>query len=422
MRRLVVQVRRGEGERVMQLASEHEAANFTLQPATGSDGELDLVTAYLTNRSVGPFIDAISDIPEMRATLTPRGVIALEPPAGKAPGETIDIEFRSPIEILLAGLQSVGSWRGFLSYAALAGVVAWIGLYTGTVYLLTAAMLLAPFAGPAMNLAIGTARGDAALIRKSLGRYFAALGVTIAVAAILSLLMGQQIATPQMVERSQVSSVALLLALAAGAAGALNVAQSERSSLVSGAAVGILVAASLAPPAGLTGMALVIGEPEMAASGFFVLLLQLVGINLSGAVVFRIVGISSEGTRYERGRRWLFPLTTGLTIAGLVALLTIQFWQEPYLIRSSLAQDAASDVREAIDQSGVASVVEANVRFTRADVEEQHSLLVELFLQKRNPDASEQEVRERINQIVGQTLRQRNLTPLTSIHLVEPAR
>lgn len=54
-----------------------------------------------------------------------------------------------------------------------------------------------------------------------------------------------------MLQNSQISIAAVLLPLAAGAAGALNLFQSERSSLVSGAATGMLVAASLAPPAGI---------------------------------------------------------------------------------------------------------------------------------------------------------------------------
>jgi uncharacterized membrane protein len=137
--------------------------------------------------------------------------------------------------------QSVGSWKGFLGYAAVAGFVVWIGLYTNTTYLLVAAMLIAPFAGPAMNVAIATARGDRQLLWRSIVRYFAALAVTIAVAAALSLILRQDIATSLMIERSQISSVAVLLPLAAGAAGALNLVQSDRSSLVSGAATGMYV-------------------------------------------------------------------------------------------------------------------------------------------------------------------------------------
>ncbi|MDV2994536.1 MAG: hypothetical protein N4J56_004190 [Chroococcidiopsis sp. SAG 2025] len=97
--------------------------------------------------------------------------------------------------------------------------------------------------------------------------------------------------------------MAVLLSLAAGAAGALNLVQSQRSSLVSGASVGMLVAASLAPPAGLVGMAVAIGRWDMATSGLFVLLLQLVGINLTAAILFRVFGLSVQGSRYRRGKQ-----------------------------------------------------------------------------------------------------------------------
>ena len=127
----------------------------------------------------------------------------------------------------------MGSWTGFLGYATAAGVVAWIGLFTNTVYLLTAAMLIAPYAGPAMNAAIATARGDAGLLQRNLLRYLASLALTITVAGVLSLLSRQQVATEQMVQVSQLSSTSVLLPLVAGAAGALNLVQSERNSLVS---------------------------------------------------------------------------------------------------------------------------------------------------------------------------------------------
>ena len=203
------------------------------------------------------------DLPDLSFTLLPTGVMALHPPANAAAEQVTKVEERSPIEIFLSGLQSTGSWKGFLSYAALAGVIVWIGLYTNTIYLLVAAMLLAPFAGPAMNTALATARGDLQLLRQSILRYFAALSVTIAVTALLSWMLQQQYATNLMLDGSQISSVAVLIPLAAGAAGALSLIQSDRSSLVSGAATGMLVAASLAPPAGIVGMGAAIGRWDL---------------------------------------------------------------------------------------------------------------------------------------------------------------
>jgi uncharacterized hydrophobic protein (TIGR00271 family) len=320
-------------------------------------------------------------------------------------------------------LQSVGSWRGFLSSAAAAGVVVWIGLFTNTVYLLVAAMLIAPFAGPAMQVAMGTARGDTGLIRRGLLRYFASLAVTIVLGAALTLLFQQEIATQQMVQTSEISSVAVLLPLAAGAAGALNLVQSDRNSLVSGAAVGMLVAASLAPPAGLIGMAAAIGRWEMAQSGIFLLALQLLAINLSGAAVFRLYGLSAQGARYSRGKPGVFPLAVLVTLVGLSGVLWWQFRAVPNLQRSTLAERAAVEVQQAVNESGLVHLVEANVRFTRARIEGQNTLLGVLYIQRREDITLPEEViRRRLTHAVQERLNQQfqNITPVVSVNILNP--
>ena len=245
MRQLTVRVPRGSGEKVLAAARDHGGANLAGMEATAEGKPFDLVLAHVPNAQVGPLLDALEGEPDLHVTLLPQGVITLRPPASEAPDQATDVDPRSPVEVFLGGLQSVGSWTAFLGYAVAAGIVVWVGLFTNTVYLLTAAMLIAPFAGPAMNAALATARGDATLLGRALGRYFAALAVTISVAGALSLVLGQHVATNMMVSTSTLSSVAVLLPIVAGAAGALNLCQSERSSLVSGAATGMLVAALL---------------------------------------------------------------------------------------------------------------------------------------------------------------------------------
>jgi uncharacterized hydrophobic protein (TIGR00271 family) len=256
MRQLLIQVPRGTGEEVLEIAQKYDGANLAQFQVTGSDGAIDLAIIHVSNSKVEGLLGELEDLPELHVTLIPRGVMPLQPPAFEAPEQVTNVEPRSPIEIFLAGLQSVGSWKGFLGYAAVAGVVVWIGLFTNTNYLLVAAMLIAPFAGPAMNVAIATARGDITLLKRSLIRYFAALGVAIVIGWLLSLILQQQVITELMLATNTVSAVAVLIPLVSGTAGALNLVQSERSSLVSGAAAGMLVSVSLAPPAALVGMAI----------------------------------------------------------------------------------------------------------------------------------------------------------------------
>lgn len=423
MRQLFVQVPKGYGKAVLEIAKVCNGTNLAQVEATGVERSLDLVLIHISNGNVEELLDKLQDLPDLSFTLLPSGIMALHPPATQAAQQVTNVELRSPVEVFLSGLQSVGSWKGFLGYAALAGVVVWIGLYTNTIYLLTAAMLIAPFAGPAMNVALATARGDRQLLGRSLLRYFAALGVTIAVAALLSLVFQQAIATPQMVERSQISTVAMLLPLAAGAAGALNLVQSERSSLVSGAATGMLVAASLAPPAGILGMALAIGRWDMVTGGVFLLVLQLCGINLSAALLFRCLGLSTQGARYTRGKKAVFPLALTATVLALIGLLVWQLTTSPNLQRASLAQRANAIVQQVVEQEPAAQLVEANVRFTRSTIPEQNTLLSVVYVQ-RSPDTttSNSVIRDRLTQAIQMQLQEKglNVTPLVSVNVLEP--
>lgn len=420
MRRLIVRVPGGNGQTVADIARECGACDISVATAQdGSDGRLDLVTFNIDNAGLEQVLGRIDDVPDPHVTFDPRGVIALRPPAGQAASQVIEVGPRSPIEVYLSGLQSVGSWRAFLGYAAAAGIVVWIGLYTERIFLLVAAMLIAPFAGPAMNAALATARGDLTLFWRSLLRYVAALSVAILIAFLLSLLFGQKIATGLMVAESQISSVALLLPLVAGGAGALNLCQSERNSLVSGAATGMLVAASLAPPAGIFGIALAIGEWPMVKSAAFLLLLQIAGINIAGAAVFGIYGIDPTGARLKRGRKSMPLLFAGASLVVLAALFTWQMVTSPDLERSSIAQRAAQDVRQLVDSSGLAKAVKVDAQFTRADIPGQHSLLVTGYIQVDKGDG--ERVKKRLEAAIKDKLRQdHEVDPLADLTVVAP--
>ncbi|GAX45883.1 hypothetical protein NIES4075_69040 [Tolypothrix sp. NIES-4075] len=422
MRQLIIQVPRGNGKAVIDIAKSHNGSNLARFEGNAEE-PIDVVIVHVSNREVGKVLEELQDLPKVHITLIPTGVIALQPPASEAPQQVVDVEERSPIEIFLSGLQSVGSWQGFLGYASLAGFVVWIGLYTNTTYLLVAAMLIAPFAGPAMNTAIATAWGDRKLLGRSILRYFAALAVTIATTWLLSLILRQEIPTSLMLDSSQISAVAVILPLVAGAAGALTLVQSDRSSLVSGAATGMLVAASLAPPAGIVGMASAIGRWDMAISGLFLLFLQLCGINFSAALLFRVFGLSPQATRYQRGKKRVFTIALTITVIALALLLTWQFSHSPNLQRSSLAQRANAQVQKTVEQVGLAKLVESNVRFTRSNIEDQDTLLSVVYVQRQpQVTASNEEISSRLTQsIQAQLLKQDlNVTPLVDVKVLEP--
>ncbi|HEX2280232.1 MAG TPA: DUF389 domain-containing protein [Thermomicrobiales bacterium] len=425
MRLVILQVPRGEGDNVLKAAGQHSGVNSASFQSTDIDGNpIDQVVVHLPNDEVGPFLNDVEPVPDLRASLLPSGVVPIRPPSSEIADQAVDVSPRSAFEIFVSGLQSIGSWKGFLGYAGIAGVVVWLALFTNTSYLLVAAMLIAPFVGPAMNAALASARGDLNLLWHSILRYFSALGVTIATAAILSFAFRQETATQMMGETANISTTAVLLPIAAGAAGALNLSQSERSSLVPGAAAGMLVAASLAPPAGITGMGAVIGEWDMVVSGLFLLGLQLVGINLAGAAVFRLFGLRAEGPRLERGRSGVVWGSFALAAIALALFMLVQFGSgSPDFQRATLEQRARSSVLTAVNANPDIEPVQLDVSFTRADIPGQNALLVELYIQPSgNVDASDEDLRQEVTTLAQQSILEQNfnVTPLVAVTVVKP--
>ncbi len=418
MRQLIIKVSKGKGIEVKKKAQEHNGKNISIQSADSGD----LVTLYLSNNEVSDFIADINHLDEAEISMAPRGFITLYPPQGKAPDQVTDVTYRSPIEIFLGGVQSVGSKTGLLVYSVAGAILVWVGLYTGTSYLLVAAMLVAPFAGPAMNAALAAASGKVGLLKRSLIRYFMAIGTGVLVAYLLSLFVDQQHATPMMVAVSQVSQITVLLPLVAGVAGGINLIQSERDSLVSGAAVGMLVAASLAPPTGLIGMALHFGNWQLVRSGVFLLILQLAGIQLSAALVFRYLGdISVKGVRFADGKEYVFKLSLAISGLVLAGLLYWQFSRQPGLQKSSLNTQITEVMHTALSEIKDVESIEVNARFTRGTLPDLNPVICELYLYNRNPELTDEQVKKMVSTLLYKRIKEEriNADPMFNITVLD---
>ncbi len=426
VRQLIIQIPCGYGQKVLDLAVAYDGSNLSLTPAKGKSGPIETVFGLIPNRKVGELLERLEEtLPEAEVMLLPRAALSVQLPTDDIPDEIASVQPRSSLEVFLEGVQSIGSWPSFLIYSLIAGIIVWIGLYTNSVFLLVASMLIAPFGGPAMNVAIASARGDLTLLKRSLLRYFIGLLTMMSTTFLLSFLFRQTVATAQMVSVSEISATAMLLPLAGGVVGAMQLVQSERSSLVSGTAIGMLVAAALAPPAGLVGMAMAIGQPEMALNGIFLLLLQLAGINIACATVFRLYGVNPAEAVYARGKKKVFPAAIALSTLALTLLLAwqFQFTESPDLLRSSRTQRAAAVIQQALEDDPFVHLVETDVSFTRASIPDQNTLLSNVYVQpKDNQEITAEETSRRLTEEIQQELIKEgfNVTPLVNVTLLKP--
>lgn len=387
MRQVLLQVPHGTGDELMGPARELGAATLTRLEGTSGDGDpVDVFVMTVPNAAVDELIDRADALGAIEASIPASGAYAFEPPADEPPQQLLDITPRSAYEVVLAGQQAAGSWKGFLTYSAVAGAVVWLGLFTETIYLLTASMLIAPFAGPAMNTAIALVSGRPGQLRHALLRYAAGIGLTAAVASGLTFAFGQETVTSLMASVLTITIAAVLLPLAAGTAGAMFQLQSEHSSLISGAAVGLLVAASLAPPAGGLGIALALGRYDLAVHAVFLIGLQLTGITASATAVLVLYGIRPGSGRFRHDRTRLLRAGWALAAFLTAGLVALQLAVAPYLSQGTEARDSTAIVDRVLAGQPAIQVLSVDPRVAPATPGDRPRILVQVMVE-RSPSA-----------------------------------
>ena len=418
MRQLILKIPKGHKEEVLNTVEEFKGKNTIFLP----NEEQDVFIIFLPNRTVNNFLKRIDEFQEPEINLIPRGVITLYPPASESPDQVADVQPKSPLEIYLGGIQSVGSVKGLIGYSFAAGIIVWIGLYTTTVYLLVAAMLVAPFAGPAMNAALATAAGKMPLLKSSLQRYLIAIGIGIVASFLMTVIFPLNTLTPLMVEISHVSKVAIFLPLISGFAGAINIVQSERDSLVSGAAVGILVAASLAPPVGLIGAGIYLMDWEVVWSSVFRVVLQLLGIHLAATLVFYFFGkVTPRGVRFLKGNKMMTYITSAIVILGIGGMMFWQFSQPPFLRKASMNTELTEGLDRELNKMDYIQVINKDVSFTNTMINGNPTVSYNVTVLPKDSTISEKALKDQIIQHLKNNLhyQDENIYEVYQINIAE---
>ena len=200
----------------------------------------------------------------------------------------------------------------YVLLVTLSAVVAAIGLVRGDVAIIIGAMVIAPFLGPNVALALSTTLADTKLaVRAALSNVVGVL-LAVGIGVAVGFAFGISPALPQVAPRTHVGLGDIVLALAAGGAGVLALPAGVAAVLV-----GVMIAVALLPPIVTFGMLLGSGHLAAASGALLLTVTYLIGINLAGVVTFRIQGVRpSTWWEAERARR-----SSRLSIAAWIALL-----------------------------------------------------------------------------------------------------
>ncbi|HMA87208.1 MAG TPA: TIGR00341 family protein [Burkholderiales bacterium] len=205
----------------------------------------------------------------------------------------------------------------FVVLVVLSTVVAAIGLIEDNVAVIIGAMVIAPLLGPNLALALGTALGDTALIRKSLKSGALGIGLAIALSTIIGIVWPFQLMSRELLARTDVGLDSMALALASGAAAVLSLTTGLSSVLV-----GVMVAVALLPPAAAVGLTMGHGRLDLAAGAALLLAVNVVCVNLASKIVFLVRGVRPR-TWWQKERATRATVTYMLIWAVTLLILVL---------------------------------------------------------------------------------------------------
>jgi len=206
------------------------------------------------------------------------------------------------------------------------------------------AMLIAPLMTPILGAAAGIVNAWQWRVVKSLILIVAGVGAAIALAWIIARWVPALVpldANSQVTSRVNPSLIDMLIALAAGAAGAY----ANVDKRVSNSIAGVAIAVALVPPLGVVGVTLEAGLLGDSLGAFLLFLTNLVSIILAASVVFLLTGFAPYRKMIEK-RSEITAMLRTVVLAALIILVPLSFTAEGILRNAGRQTQAQTIVDE----------------------------------------------------------------------------
>lgn len=222
------------------------------------------------------------------------------------------------------------AWR-FTVMLTLSVLVAVMGLSADSAAVVIGAMLLAPLMQPVLATAACLSMSLVLRSMRSLVKVALATAWCIGIAYAISTILPDVALSDEVLARTRPDVRDLVVALAAGAAGAYATVRRD----VSSSLPGVAVAVALVPPLGTVGISLEAGETDLAFGALLLYVTNLAAIIFAGVMVFIATGFVPPRRLANTGVQLL---AAAVIAFGVVAAIAV-----PLFNRSALVVAAAED-------------------------------------------------------------------------------
>jgi uncharacterized hydrophobic protein (TIGR00271 family) len=232
----------------------------------------------------------------------------------------------------------------FFTMMGLSAAIASFGLLQNSAAVIIGAMLVAPLMAAIFGLSLGVVRGDLRLMRRSASATARGMLLTIAVAAVLTLIIPAPALQSEVLNRIRPTLLDLGVAIASGAAGAYALCRKE----VSASLPGVAIAAALVPPLAVVGIGLARWRADVAGGALLLFFTNLVCVSAAGGLVFLWLGfrpLPGRESRTQVFRRGVIGSVLMLVAVSVpLGILTAESLREAALTRQ-LRQVLGAEIR-----------------------------------------------------------------------------
>lgn len=276
----------GHHDTISSIAEQHGAVDHWLGPVC-EDGR-STVRILVTPESRPAVLDALqtalSAIESARIVVIP--VEATMPRVEESDEKAEGNKALSREELYNSITQGCQLDARFLLLVFLSTIVVAVGLLEDNVAVVIGAMVIAPFLGPNIALALSSALGDTTLMWKALKTNLAGMSLALVLSILLGWWWPYALNSQELLARTHAGLDSIALALASGAAAVLSMTTGLANVLV-----GVMVAVALLPPTATLGFMLGHGEYALATGAGLLLAVNVVSVNLAAKLGFLFMGI-----------------------------------------------------------------------------------------------------------------------------------
>ncbi|MEE8456958.1 MAG: DUF389 domain-containing protein, partial [Acidimicrobiia bacterium] len=255
---------------------------------------------------------------------------------------------------------------GFWVLLVLSTTIATLAILADSTAVVIGAMLVAPLMTPILGVSAGIVNGWMSRVSRSFATVVGGVAVSIFTAWIVASWAPHfvPIATnSQVISRVTPTLIDMMIAVAAGAAGAYATVDKRVSSSITGVAIAV----ALVPPLGVVGVTLTVGNYGDAGGAFVLFLTNLVSIILAAALVFVLTGFALVAKLQENQEKMKTVIIT-VVLGALIVMVPLAFTSEGILTSASRQSSAQAVTEEWLGDQSNLRLNKVEVRGNEVDI------------------------------------------------------